>query len=149
MKLINVNDLWNKNKPYYNLGVRRGGLANLVKYDVVDIIEFSEKRFISLESLLKHIEWEKKFIRDHLIDLEVWNRFGSESQKDSLRSKGITRLIYLADKGLIDFIQLGYPLVSIRDKKYENILRFFKKESIDRFLNEYVKIGRASCRERV
>lgn len=79
MKLINVNDLWNKNKPYYNLGVRRGGLANLVKHDVVDIIEFSEKRFISLESLLKHIEWEKKFIRDHLIDLEVWDRFGSES----------------------------------------------------------------------
>jgi len=140
MKLINVNDLWNKNKPYYNLGVRRGGLANLVKYDVVDIIELSEKRFISLESLLKHIEWEKKFIRDHLIDLEVWNRFGSNSQKDSLRSKGITRLIYLADKGLIDFIQLDYPLVSIRDKKYENILRFFKKESIDRFLNEYVKL---------
>src|SRR5690625_4733558 len=106
MKLINVNDLWNKNKPYYNLGVRRGGLANLVKYDVVDSIELSEKRFSRLESVLKQIEWEKKFSRDHLIDLEVWSLFGSNSQKNSLRSKAITRLIYLAYKALIDFIQL-------------------------------------------
>src|SRR5690625_7096065 len=41
-------------------------------------------------------------------------------------------------------VQLDYPLIFIKEKKYENIKRFFKKDSVENFLNKYIKLEEAN-----
>lgn len=141
--LVKINELSNKNSPYFQLGVRRRGTEILEKHGVLDIVDINRVKYVELEKLLKHVEWEKNFIKEHLIDLDVWKLLGSNSKKDSLRSSGIKKLISLVDLGLIDMVELKYPLISIRDNKYKNIKRFFKKSSLECFLRDYIKLNDA------
>ncbi|MFS0824363.1 hypothetical protein [Bacillus sp. 1P02SD] len=141
--LVKINELCNKNSPYYQLGVRWNGIETIEKHGILEIVDINSVKYVELEKLLKHIEWEKKFLKEHLIDLEVWEVLGSSANKDTLRTSGIKRLISMSEQGLIEMVELNYQLLSIRDNKYKNIKRFFRKASVEKFLYDYIKLNEA------
>lgn len=141
--LVKIRELCDENSPYFQFGIRWNGIEVLEKYGVVEVITKDRVKYVELEKLLKHVEWENKFIKDHLFDLEVWEAFGTSAKKDTLRSSGIKKLISLVDKGFIDMIELDFQLLSTGDRKYKNIKRFFTRASIEKFLSNYIKLNEA------
>lgn len=141
--LVKIRELCDKNSPYFQLGVRWKGTEILQKHGVLEIVDINNVKYVEYEKLLKHVAWEKNFFNEYFIDLDVWSKLGSSANKDSLRSSGVKKLISLANQGLIEMVELDYPLVSIRDNKYKNIKRFFKKASLEYFLNDYINLNEA------
>lgn len=128
----------NSPPPFGYLNIHQSGLALLLKKGILQEYKVNNRSCVDLNKVLKHVEWEKKFVDEHYTDMEVWDLLGHTGSK-SVRKRMFPNLKAVCDQGFIDMVNLDFHLVTMQtNKNYWLITRFFTKKSVKKFLAEYV-----------